>query len=234
MLWRKVFEGNPRGDNRRVTWRAAESYHNSSVAASDGNTAADVLAEGVASMAAPGGGSEAAVAAALGGGPGADDDDDADAVAASQEDLARVVVNQPFKLNNLALKWIRDSHEDPPGNPITDRVDLTHSDPLGIGVIERDGGMSYRFKEGETEPWSWRQMLAAMSPEAKKLISGADHALSVVRITCEPVPESYDHKRWHAAVPLGRPYGAGVRVRVGGLSCYSQRWRHGQIPHRFQ
>ena len=106
MLWRKTFEGNPRGDSRRVTWRAAESDHNSSVAASDGNTAADVLAEGVASMAAPGGGSEAAVAAALGGGPGA-------AVAASPEDLAGVGVDLPFRLNNIALKWIRDSHEDP-------------------------------------------------------------------------------------------------------------------------
>ena len=54
----------------------------------------------------------------IGGGPGADDEDDvADAVAASQEDLARVIVNQPSKLNSIALKWIRDSHEDPLGNP---------------------------------------------------------------------------------------------------------------------
>ena len=198
-----------------MTRRAAESDHNSSVAVSDGNTVADVSTEGVASVAAPGGGSEAAVAAALGGSPGADDeDDDADAVAASQADLARVIVSQPLKLDSIALKWIRDSHEDPPGNPNTDRVDLTHSDPLEIGVAERDGGMSYRFKEGETEPWSWRQMLAAMHPEATNPILGADPALSVVRITCEPVPGSYDHKRWVAAVDPGRPYGAGVRVRV--------------------
>ena len=41
------------------------------------------------------------------------------AVAASPENLACLRVSQPFKLNNVALKWIRDSHEDPPGNPIT-------------------------------------------------------------------------------------------------------------------
>ena len=59
------------------------------------------------------------------------------AVAASMEDLASLRVSQPFKLNNVALEWIRDSHEDPPGHPTTDCVDLTLSDPLQIGVVEK-------------------------------------------------------------------------------------------------
>ena len=68
------------------------------------------------------------------------------AVAASPEDLASLRVSQPFKLYNVALKLIRDSYEDPPGNPTTDCVDLTLKDPLLIGVIEKNSGMDYSFK----------------------------------------------------------------------------------------
>ena len=47
------------------------------------------------------------------------------AVAASPEDLGSLRVSQPFKLNNVALKWIRDSCEDPRGTPTTDCVVLS-------------------------------------------------------------------------------------------------------------
>ena len=70
------------------------------------------------------------------------------------------------------------------------------------------------FKNGETEPWSWRQMLAALSPPVKNLVLGSNPSLGVVRITCEPVPGSYDHKRSHAARHLGRPYGPEAVVPV--------------------
>ena len=110
MLWRRSLGGHGSGDQRRVTWSLVEPSHNDGNDASDRGNAEDVLAEGVASMAAPAGGSGAAVAAALGGGPGA-------AVAASPEDLASMVVDQPFRLNNIALNWIRDSHEEPQASP---------------------------------------------------------------------------------------------------------------------
>ena len=84
-----------------------------------------------------------------------------------------VVVTQAFKLNNVALKYLRDSHENPPGNPTTGCVDLTLSDPLQIGVIEKSTGNMYKFKKGEAQPWSWRQTLAALSREAKDLVLGA-------------------------------------------------------------
>ena len=77
--------------------------------------------------------------AALGGAPGA-------AVAASAEDLARLRVTQPFKLNNIALKYIRDSSEKPRGVPTTERVDLTDFDPFQIGVLEKGNGLIYRLK----------------------------------------------------------------------------------------
>ena len=94
----------------------------------------------------------------------------ASAVAASPEDLARLKVSQAFKLNNVALKWIRDSFEHPPGNPVTDYVDLTWLDPLEIGVIENKGP-DYDFF---TTPWSWRQMLADLNPTAKDFILGSN------------------------------------------------------------
>ena len=136
------------------------------------------------------------------------------AVAALPQDLARLRVTQPFKLNNVALKWIRDSNENPPGTPTIDCVDLTLSDPFQIGEIEKNSGMDYNFKAGETKPWSWRQMLAALNPAAKDLVLGSNPALGVVRITCAPVLGSYDHKRWHAARLLGRPYAEDAAVPV--------------------
>ena len=136
------------------------------------------------------------------------------AAVASYEDLALLNVKQPFRLNNVALKWIRDSHEDPPGRPTTHCVDLTNTDPLEIGVIEKNTGMAYNFKQGERQPWSWREMLAALRADAKNLVFGADAALGVVRITCEPVEGSYDHKRCHAARHIGRPFGKDADVPV--------------------
>ena len=136
------------------------------------------------------------------------------AVAASPDDLARLSVSQLFRLNSAALKWIRDGHENPPGVPTTDGVDLTDTDPLLIGVIERTVGMDYTFKENERTPWSWRQMLAALPPAAKGSVLGSNPALGVVRITCAPVLGSYDHKRWHAALHLGRPYAEDATVPV--------------------
>ena len=136
------------------------------------------------------------------------------AVAASPEDLARLHVSQPFRLNNVALKWIRDSNEEPPGAPTTDCVDLTLTDPLQIGEIEKHSGMDYNFKAGETKPWSWRQMLAALNPAAKDLVLGSNPALGVVRITCAPFCGSYDHKRWYDGLHLDRPFADDAAVPV--------------------
>ena len=136
------------------------------------------------------------------------------AVAATAADLAQLHVSQPFRLNNVALKWIRDSHEDPPGHPTTDCVDLTGSDPYQIGVLQKNTGMAYQFTEGETQPWSWRQMLASLNARAKALVLGSSPTLDVVGVTCGPVAGSYDHKRCHAAVQLGVPYDSNALVPV--------------------
>ena len=75
--------------------------------------------------------------------------------------------------------------------------------------------MGYSFKGGgERTPWSWRQMFAGMSANAKDLVLGSSPRLGVVHISCEPIAGSYDHKRWHAAKQVGGPFDTDAPVPV--------------------
>eukprot|EP00959_Pyramimonas_sp_CCMP1952_P118753 2482625-Pyramimonas_sp.AAC.1 len=88
------------------------------------------------------------------------------AVAASRADLDALPVTQSCKLNSIALKWVRDTAENPPGFPVTPCVDITDSDPMCVGVLERTTGMACSFRGGGgAQPWSWRQMLVAPKPD---------------------------------------------------------------------
>ena len=92
-------------------------------------------------------------------------------------------------VHNTALKWLRDTHEHPPGRPTVPRVDITRIDPLEIGVLNRDTGMAYTFVENQRQQWSWRSMLASLSDDVLEQVvgdwGGDDHlraaAWSVVR-----------------------------------------------------
>ena len=65
-------------------------------------------------------------------------DDSLEAAAAlSPRALAEIHLTQAFALNPIALKWIRDTHESPPGWPTVDYVELTDKDPLQVGVPEK-------------------------------------------------------------------------------------------------
>ena len=55
----------------------------------------------------------------------AQDDGPEAAVAASVKALNEIKVKLPFTVNSVALKWIRDSHEDPHGCLTTTIVELT-------------------------------------------------------------------------------------------------------------
>jgi hypothetical protein len=126
--------------------------------------------------------------------------------------ISSVPVTQSWQLNNTALKFIRDTNETN-GNPTTERVDLTMFDPYPVGVLARTKGMAYTFVENETQPWSWRQMLASFKDEIRQQILGhGDDGL--VSISCEAMVGSYDHKRHHAAKVAGRPYEEGAMVPV--------------------
>ena len=66
-----------------------------------------------------------------------------------------------------ALAGLRATLGDtPPGTPTANCVDMTLKDPLHIGVIEHKKGIDYSFKKDHFQPWSWRQMLAALTPAA--------------------------------------------------------------------
>ena len=74
--------------------------------------------------------STAAVAASNGG--------SATAVAFSPQDLENTRVVQAFRDNSTALKFFRDTNEDGYARLIAHCVELTHMDPIEIGVIEHD------------------------------------------------------------------------------------------------
>ena len=96
--------------------------------------------------------------------------------ALSAEVLDQVKVTQPFKLNNVALKWLRDTHEHPLGLPTVETVELTDADPLDIGVLEkkawnglqlqgrgRENSMVMEANVGRYECWRQGPRLGAQS-----------------------------------------------------------------------
>ena len=105
---------------------------------------------------------------------------------------------QPWTLNNTALKDIRDSNENPRGTPNTERVELFGSDPFDVRTLTRSKGTDYELGE-PLQPWSWRRMLNGMSDTTLTRVVGP----GITNICCMPIPNSYDHKRRHAALQPG-------------------------------
>ena len=86
----------------------------------------------------------------------ANNDGSATAVVFSPQDLEDTRVVQPFRDNNAALKYFRDSNESLDGIPTTDCIELTHTDPIEVAVIEHEAtGQRYRFR-ADVELWPWR------------------------------------------------------------------------------
>jgi hypothetical protein len=122
-------------------------------------------------------------------------------------------VVQDWRLNNAALKWIRDTNEDPRGHPTVDSVDLSEADVVMIGVLVRAKGMDYFFAHGESQPWSWRQMIASLSQKETQELFGTD-GQELTRIACAPPRGSHDHKRHHAANSAGKPIPKGAPTPI--------------------
>ena len=136
----------------------------------------------------------------------AQDDSLEAAVALSPRALAEIHLTQAFALNPIALKWIRDTHESPPGWPTVDWVELTDTDPLQIGVADKSHGQD-RWITNRQQPWSWRQMLAGMSPSYQAAVlgvNGSSPCLGVTRVACAPSIHSYDGSRVVGARQAGR------------------------------
>jgi hypothetical protein len=121
--------------------------------------------------------------------------------------------HQKFMLNNVALKWIRDTHESPPGVPSVEYVNLNdyHTEGLQIGIIGRvtEWSQEYWWLTG-SQPWSWLQMFKSMKPECIEAIIGD----GITNIECAPDTRSYDHKRADAAKNLNKPFRKDAPVPV--------------------
>ena len=117
---------------------------------------------------------------------------------------------QSRSLGNVALKFIRDSHEDPPGTASQPNgVDLFDEDPYEIMTLSKTKGVDYSLVL-PFQPWSWRAMLNGMDDATLERIVGE----GIVGIACKPIHHHYDHKRQHAARTLGRPFPAEAPVPV--------------------
>ena len=103
------------------------------------------------------------------------------APAMSASELNSTQVRQPFMLNTVALRWIRDCHERPRGFPTHGSVELTRRDPLPVGVLDDDStGMQYKFKEDARQNWSWKQMLSSLDAKSQKCILGLPWTIYVI------------------------------------------------------
>jgi hypothetical protein len=129
--------------------------------------------------------------------------------------LARSGVVQRWELDNHALKWIRDRHESPPGVPTAVFVDITHQDPLPIGKLFRPLGKGELYDwtrnaqgEYETQPWSWRRMLAGLPARYHMPVFGQAYHIPnpdpIVQIGLTYGDQSYDHARLHCARKHGQ------------------------------
>ena len=139
----------------------------------------------------------------------------ADVVATIDDLKALRPVAQPIPLNNTALEFLRHSLEAPPGFPtVVDGVDLTPHDLVEIMTLGRGKGTAFWFEE-PPQPWSWRQMFAAMNDATlERLIGDHTHGGGVASITFQYLRHSYDHKREHAAQEELRPYADGAPVPI--------------------
>ena len=114
----------------------------------------------------------------------------------------------PWVMHNTALKTIRDQNEDN-GSPKVWGVDLTQCETYPIMTLVRGEQEMYTLTEPWT-PWSWRKMLHALNDKSLEQVVGT----GIVRITCEPIPDTPDGKRLRAARKHGQPYPEGARVPV--------------------
>ena len=102
----------------------------------------------------------------------------------SMEEI-RASGHQPWKLNNTALKYLRDAHEMPRGTPTLEGLDLT-SDEVMIKTLVELGGQAYSFR-APLQPWSWRKMLNGMNDENLRKAVGDS---GVERVFIAPLPGS--------------------------------------------
>ncbi len=119
----------------------------------------------------------------------------------SVESLLENRVAQPWVQHNVALKCLRDWQEEehPQGGHVED---LSFAPILEIKAIVHPKGMDYHWDHAaETTQWDWRGFLAHLQPDMLRDIVGD----GLVALALANTPDSYDHKRHHAARAGERP-----------------------------
>ncbi len=127
----------------------------------------------------------------------------------SVEDLLHIQRDEPkqkWELNNVALKFLRDSVE--AAGPDHPGWDFARGDFVPIGVLLRDSGMDYTFEAHRRQPWSWKRFLAALKPDDMERVVGP----GIARFGLCGFPDTYDHKRHTAATRAGRPQKPDLQV----------------------
>ena len=113
--------------------------------------------------------------------------------AVTKEEIRRAGT-QPFKMNNTALKSIRESNEIPFGCPVIAGVDLFPYESYQILSLQRGADEAY-WLVPPLQWWSWKKMLNGMTEETLERIVGD----GIIGITCQPIPNTSDGKRLRAA-----------------------------------
>ena len=99
--------------------------------------------------------------------------------------------DQPWKLNNTALKSMRHSNEDCPGCPRPDiprwGVSLFSSDTVQVHTLQRGDKTDYELVQ-PFQPWSWKKMLRSMDEATRIKVIGD----GITDICFGPLWDSYD------------------------------------------
>lgn len=123
---------------------------------------------------------------------------------------AMPAMTQRGNLNSVALKWMRDTNEHPPGFPSVEYVDITDEPTVDICRLVRGSGPLYSFDLTHRQPWSWLAMIKGFKEELQLRIVGE----GLANIRCMPIAGTYDHKRHKAKVDSGQSYPADAPVPI--------------------
>ena len=111
---------------------------------------------------------------------------------------------------NTALKYIRDTHEEPRGYNTIQTYDLTNVDTIPVAKLNRGAFTRYSFDHSVMKPWDWRTMFKLFKPNLQQQLIGE----GILTLELVPIPFSYDIARHNAAKEQRNPYDIDAPVPV--------------------
>jgi hypothetical protein len=112
-----------------------------------------------------------------------------------------------WKQHNAALKWFRLISERGQANDASAEIVFPNHEAVAVATIMHDDvGTDFKFDETAMVPWKWHEMIAHMDAEAMEhVVCGPDgRSGGVGACSFSARHNSYDHKRAHADVKVGR------------------------------